>query len=106
MFVSILGLCIIQPFVSGHKKKKKTIESTNLNSWGLSETEPPTKELWYKYIADMDCGLHMDPPATRAGAVPKGFACLWNLFPGWAALSGLCGRVCTKPCRNLMCLKE
>ena len=44
-FGSILGLCSIQPFVYGHKKKKKTIESTNLNSWGLSETEPPTKEL-------------------------------------------------------------
>jgi hypothetical protein len=52
-----------------------------------SETEPLTKE--HKkvgprspqtYVADVQLGLHVGPPTTRAGAVPKAGVCLWNPF--------------------------
>jgi hypothetical protein len=38
--------------------------------------------------------LYVDPPTTGAGVVPKTIACLWNMFPNMAALSGLSGRGC------------
>lgn len=53
-------------------------ELTNLDPWELSETEPPTKEHTQagprpprSYVADMKLGLHVSPPTTGVGTVPK-----------------------------------
>jgi hypothetical protein len=32
------------------------------------------------YLADVQLGLHVGPPTTGTGAVPKAVACLWNPF--------------------------
>ena len=59
-------------------------ESTNMVPWGLSETEPLTKEhtraghrLSCTHVVDVQLGLHVGPPTAGAGAVPKSVACLW-----------------------------
>lgn len=33
------------------------------------------------YVANVQLSLHVSPPTTGAGAVPKVVACLWNPFP-------------------------
>jgi hypothetical protein len=48
----------------------------------------------WTYVADVQLSLHVGHPTTGAGVVPKAAACLWNLFPSWAALSGLSERGC------------
>jgi len=61
--------------------------STNLESWGLSEIESPTKEYAgarasltpHTYIADVWFGLHTDSPTTGEG-LSMTVACLWTLF--------------------------
>jgi hypothetical protein len=67
---------------------KKT-ESTNKDTWGLPETEPPTKEhVWAgpnhpnhpTYVADVQLGLYMGPQTTGAGTVHDSVARLWILF--------------------------
>jgi hypothetical protein len=52
----------------GVKDTRRPTESTNLGSWGLTETEPPTKEhagagpsAPPPFVADMPFGLHVDP---------------------------------------------
>jgi hypothetical protein len=83
-------------------------ESTKLDSWELSETEPPTKEhpqmaeTFITYVADVQLSLHVCPPTTGVRAVPKAAACLWYPFPNRAALSGLSERGCTQLCRDFM----
>jgi hypothetical protein len=74
-------------------------ESTNLDPWGLSETEPPTKEHTlgatgppHTYVADVQLGLHVGPPTTRTRCIPK--AVCGICFSNWAALSGFSGRGC------------
>ena len=62
---------------------------TNLDPWGLPETEPPTKEHAQAgpchstptYVTDVQLGLHADPPTTGVRAVPDSVICLWILFP-------------------------
>jgi hypothetical protein len=86
----------------GQGLHRKTTESSNLDSWGLPETEAPTKEQalagptppapapnTQTYIADVQLGLHVGPPTTRAGERLS-----LTLLPVclWAALSGLSGK--------------
>lgn len=63
-------------------------ESTNLDSWGLSETESPTKEhtwgaprLPYTYAAHVHLGLHVGLEQLEWGLSIKAVAYLWNMFP-------------------------
>ena len=51
----------------------------------------------------MQLGLHVESLTAGAGAVPDSVACLWILFPNWAALSSL-NRRCTQSCCNLVSL--
>ena len=44
-------------------------------------------------------GFH---PTTGAGAIPIAVAYLWNMFLTRTVLSGLSGRGCASPCRDLM----
>jgi len=69
---------------------RRRTESTNLNPWEVSETEPPTKEhTWagprppplFTFVADVQLSLHVGPQPMGAVAVPKAVACLWNPFP-------------------------
>jgi hypothetical protein len=54
----------------------------------VEESEPPTKKhTWagptppHTYVADIHPSLHMGPPTTGEGAIPKALACLWVSFP-------------------------
>ena len=80
----------------------RATESTNLDSWGLPETEPPIKEHTWAgprppypspctYVADVQLGLRVGPKQLERGAIPKAVACLWNLLCD-SVLSGLSGR--------------
>jgi hypothetical protein len=86
-------------------------ESTNLDLWEFSETEPPNREHTQarpkpsagKYVAGMQLSLRVGFLTSGTEAVSKAVACLWNLFPTeLLCLSGLSGRGCTQPCRDLM----
>ena len=68
---------------------RRPTESTSLGPWGLTETEPPTKEhTWarpsslpppthtHTHVAGMQFGLHASPSTTRVEGVPKSVACL------------------------------
>jgi hypothetical protein len=73
-------------------------DSTNLDPWELSETEPPTKEhtwagqspqkICSRCAAQSLCGSS----TAREEASPKALAWLWYLFPSRTALSGLSER--------------
>ena len=65
---------------------------TNLDTWELPETEPPTKmhtraldsptpTPYCTYVAVVQLGLHAGPLTTGAGAYTDSAACLWILFP-------------------------
>jgi hypothetical protein len=82
--------------IQGHRGdqnfKERPTESTNLDPWGLSEYEPPTKEYtWagprplFTYVVDMQLGFHVDPVQLEQG-YPKSCSSIW------AALYGLSGR--------------
>ena len=66
---------------------KTPTESTNLDPWGLPETELPTKEqAWARsrnpqaYVAKVWIGLHVDPPIIGVEAVLEFVSCLWIPF--------------------------
>ena len=65
-------------------------ESTNLDPWGLPETDPPNREhagvRRRLHVADVQLSLHSGLPTTGAGVVPKSVADLWISFPNRAAL--------------------
>jgi hypothetical protein len=65
----------------------KQTESTNVDTWGLSESEPPTKEHTraeprppYIYVADMQLDLHVALEKTGIEAIPKAVASMWEMF--------------------------
>jgi hypothetical protein len=82
----------------------------NLDSWGLPDLKPLTKErAWVgpshppcRYVSDVQHYLYLSPPTTEAGLS-------LNLLPAcrcscnWAALSGLSGKGCAKSCSDLIC---
>ena len=59
---------------------QKDQQSTNLDPWGFSETELMSKHgtdlapFTHRYT-NVQLGLHVGPPATGAGAVPKAVVC-------------------------------
>jgi hypothetical protein len=65
-------------------------QSTNLDPWGLSETEPSTKKLDTQAeprltpcscAADVQLGLHIMWVLNNwSGAIPKAVACLSDMF--------------------------
>ena len=80
-------------------------ESTNLDPWGLSETEPPTKEHTQAgpspppnpstYVVDVQLSLYTAPELLKQGLSQKLPSVCGILSLNWAALSGLSGRGCT-----------
>jgi hypothetical protein len=67
-------------------------KSTKLNTWGIPETEPPTKAhtwTYAPYVADVKLGLHVCPPKTGTGTA--------------LALSALSKRGCVQSWRDFMC---
>lgn len=66
-----------------HRKTKKSQLTWALG--GFTETEPPTKhtraEPRHPPPNMEQIGLHVGPPTTGVGTVPKSVAYLWNLFP-------------------------
>ena len=86
--------------------------STNLDPWGLSETESPTKEQiqtgpnplihHHIYVAYVNLAPHVDSPTVGVGAVLKAVVG-GSSSPNWDALFGLSGRGCTQHFRDLMC---
>lgn len=45
-------------------------KSTKLNTWGIPETEPPTKAhtwTYAPYVADVKLGLHVGPLTVEVG---------------------------------------
>jgi hypothetical protein len=66
---------------------RRPTESTNLDTWSLSETMPPTKEYararcrsTHTYVADVQLGLQVSPSTIGVRAISKVVACMWNMF--------------------------
>jgi hypothetical protein len=83
----------------------RATESTTLDPWGLSETEPPTKEHTQAgpspppnpstYVVDVQLSLYTAPELLKQGLSQKLPSVCGILSLNWAALSGLSGRGCT-----------
>ena len=54
------------------------------------------------YVADVQPGLHVGPKHVELGLSQKPLPVL-GIYSSWIALSGLCGRECVQPHRDLMC---
>ena len=109
-FQSLKSLSHVEELKEGLRDLKRTRtpqedqQSTNLDPWGLPETEPPTKELpWARpslsllihiYVADVQLGLCECPQQLELNLFPvRG-----THSPNWAPFSGLSGRGCTQSC--------
>lgn len=62
-------------------------EPSNLDTWGLPESETPTKDNAEAglrsesiYIADVQLGLRMGSEQLKYIAIPKVVAYLWDMF--------------------------
>ena len=55
-------------------------EPSNLDTWGLPESETPTKDNESIYIADVQLGLRMGSEQLKYIAIPKVVAYLWDMF--------------------------
>jgi hypothetical protein len=76
--------------IADRDSTRRSTESTHLDTWGILEVEPLTKEIQ---------ALHLVPCTYVADMQPACESC----SPDWAALSGLRGRGCAYPCKDLMC---
>jgi hypothetical protein len=77
-------------------------ESTNLHPWGLSESQPPTKDHAqagprppHTYVADVQLGLHVGPEQLELGLSQKLLPLSGVFSSSWTALSGLHRKGCT-----------
>lgn len=59
--------------------------------WPLEDSLKACMKMWVEYLAHVQLSLHVGPPTTGEGAIPKAVAYLLNLFPKWVALSGPVG---------------
>jgi hypothetical protein len=79
---------------------------TNLDPWGLPNTEPLTKEqTWasqhacsaHTYVADLQDGLHTGPQQLEQGFFLYLFSISGFHSPNWTLLSGLVGENLPSP---------
>jgi hypothetical protein len=90
---------------------RRPTESTNLDLWGLPETETPTREQTWAgptptpstSVTAVQRGLHVGPQQLKQGLSLSLLPSCGSHSPNWPALSGLSGRGWVLSCSDLMC---